>query len=98
MAHSLSEERPEYDWGENVEEDEQPWRFWQKKVCGEVGIDRDDLRLALGRIRSSGLVDEVLVGGDEETFTVLTPEANKIVPYRVSSAFEKMMRFLQPNE
>lgn len=99
VARSLYEEQPRYKWGAG-EEEEQPWEVWQKKVCDERGIDEDDLRLVLGRIRSAGLIEEELTGSpDGDGFSIWSQEDSaEIVPYRVSSAFEKMMRFLQPNE
>jgi hypothetical protein len=82
------------DWTRTVGEnlaggDEEAWRHWQDKVRAEVSIDRADLQLILGRLRSTGLVTEMLHS------IRITPLADDVTEYWVSPSFEKLMRFLE---
>jgi hypothetical protein len=97
VARSLYRDRPEKEFEAQPGGD--AWTIWQGKVCGEVGLDVADLQLALGRLRSSGLLEEVTVGEDKtQGFDYLIAlEPGEIPSYRVSPAFEKLMRFLEPD-
>ena len=44
----------------------QAWRAWTEEISEQVGIDVADLRFALGRIVSAGLLDRVTFRITEE--------------------------------
>jgi hypothetical protein len=74
---------------------EELWKAWAEKVGGQVGMDIADLRFALGRIGSSGLLDRVGWHTDVDGDLVLTaPEEDEVGVYRVTPGFKKLMRFL----
>ena len=64
-------------------------------MSSEIGIDIVDLRLALGRIVSSGLLDRVSIGNDETSSFFSEPEEDEVGLCRVTPAFEKLMNFLE---
>lgn len=72
------------------EPDEQSWSAWKGKACEELDVDESDIGMALGRIGSLGLIENVnsyLSEGDG--VAILDRPVYKIAP-----AFEKLMRFL----
>jgi hypothetical protein len=70
------------------------WDTWAENVSSETGVDIVDLRFALGRIVSSGLLDRVSTGRDETGSFFSEPEEDEVGLYRVTPAFEKLMKFL----
>jgi hypothetical protein len=77
------------------------WESWARELSIEVGIDIADLRFALARTVSVGLLDRVQafesVGGDLNIVTVQDDDegAAQLGYYRVTPAFEKLMKFLE---
>ena len=71
--------------------DEQSWNAWTEEACEELGVDQSDLGMALGRICSTGLIENV--------FAFESGQGSFAIPsgpvYRVTSAFEKLMGFLE---
>ena len=96
VARSLYRDRPEKRFGAQPGDD--AWTIWQGKVCGEIGLDVVDLQLALGRLRSCGLLWEVTAGEDGDGLVLLGHGPGETLPYRASSSFEKLMRFLELGE
>jgi hypothetical protein len=74
---------------------EEAWKAWAEKVGSQVGMDVADLRFALGRIVSSGLLDRVGLVNDEVGDGFYEPEEDEVGLYRVTPGFKKLMRFME---
>jgi hypothetical protein len=75
---------------------DEPWRAWKDEACAALQIDESDLSITLSRVASSGLIELVPLGVDESGMWVFTGEPGEAGFYRVTPAFEKLMRFLFP--
>lgn len=74
---------------------EEVWKAWAERVRSQVGMDAADLRFALGRIVSSGLLDRVGLVNDEVGDGFYEPEDDEVGLYRVTPGFKKLMRFME---
>jgi hypothetical protein len=88
LARLLYESRPPNEEG--------AWKDWQEDACNRIGIDTRDLQLTLGRLYSSGLLQHIMAGSDEDgNYTQLPENADEIGYYVVTPAFEKLIDFLE---
>ena len=71
------------------------WNNWAEKTSVEIGLEVVDLRFALGRIVSSGLLDRVTTMRDGGEIVFTTPERGEVGLYRITPAFEKLMEFVR---
>lgn len=65
------------------------WEEWIGQVCADLDIDRADLQLALGRLRSSGLIMESAM-----SLPIAGPRPDDIPEYTTLTSLRKMMKFL----
>ena len=82
---------------ENLPPDDEVWKTWAEKVGSQVGMDIADLRFALGRMVSSGLLDRVEWYRDPEVeeLALIQPGEDEVGFYRVTPGFKKLMRFME---
>jgi len=73
------------------------WAAWKEQTCKRLNIDRATLSMNLSRIASTGLIEPVISGTDELDWTY-QGEPEDPSHYRVTPAFERLMRFLEFNE
>ena len=76
--------------------DDEVWKTWAETVGSQVGMDIADLRFALGRIVSSGLLDRVEWHRDPEVdeLALIQFREDEVGFYRVTPGFKKLMRFM----
>jgi hypothetical protein len=86
VARLLYEERPETE--------NEPWKQWEERACATIGIDRADLHLALSRLGTTGLLQQVSGGRDEDGTWLAFPKYGESSYYRVTQAFDRLMEFL----
>jgi len=71
------------------------WKTWAEKVGSQVGMDVADLRFALGRIVSSGLLDRVVwFDAPSGGVDLYEPKEDEVGLYRGTPGFRKLMRFM----
>ncbi|CAN5895158.1 hypothetical protein BH23ACT11_BH23ACT11_26290 [soil metagenome] len=88
LARSLYEARPEVG-------SEEEWNIWEKEIRAKTGIDAPVLRMALSRLNSIGLLQQVSSGIDDVGFWIDQPEYGGSGFYIVTPTFDKVMKFLQ---
>jgi len=70
------------------------WREWAQSASRDVGLDIPDLRFALGRLVSAGLLDRITTFGEGDiVFTEM--ERGEVGVYRITPAFEKLMELVK---
>ena len=74
------------------------WKSWAQKVCSQLGMDIADLRFALGRIASSGLLGRVFWYGSAHGVYATQPDEDEVGMYRITPGFRKLMRFMEREE
>jgi hypothetical protein len=94
VALSVYKEHPPLDSG--PETMEVAWKTWAKEVGAQVGMDMADLRFALDRTVSSGLLDRMHAYESEEgrLFVVTTRDEDEVGYYRVTTGFKKLINFM----
>ena len=69
------------------------WEEWKKEICRDLNIDREDLSMILARIEASGLIERVIGTRDSKRYIgSINPGMGY---YKVTLAFEKLMKFLE---
>jgi hypothetical protein len=63
---------------------EEAWKTWADKVGNQVGMDLADLRFALGRLVSSGLLDRVTSFEENESIVLVDPDEGGLGFYQVT--------------
>ncbi len=86
VARSLYDERPE--------NNEESWTAWETKACQKLGIPKPDLRLAVGRLGSTGLLHQVSFGEGRGGTWGHVVNYGETGYYEVTAAFDKLMKFL----
>ncbi len=69
------------------------WEEWKKEVCRDLNIDREDLSMILARIEASGLIERVI--GTRGSKRYIGSSNPGMGYYKVTPAFEKLMKFLE---
>jgi hypothetical protein len=66
-----------------------------EKIGNHVGMDLADLRFALGRVVSSGLLDRVTSYEENESIVLVDPDEGGLGFYQVTPGFRKLMSFME---
>lgn len=91
VAHAIYRDRPNF-------EDSETWNRWEYMVGTEIGMDTEDLWLALRRLESAGLLRQIIgyktKDGSLQIMGASVESGDEGTVYMITSTFEKLMRFL----
>jgi hypothetical protein len=94
VALALYTEQPPLNFKTWQEEDE-AWAAWAEKVSDLVKVDIADLRFAMGRLASAGLIDRVYSYEDEVDLHVYPWSESAVGIYQVAPGFKKLVRLIE---
>jgi len=81
-------------YAKRPEPEDEPWKQWEVRACAEMGIDRADLHMVLSRLGTTGLLQQVSGGTDDDGTWLAFKKYGESSYYMVTEAFDRLIEFL----